>query len=65
MTLICLGQVPVAGCGRILTDEERHYYGNACEDCTRKWGEAIDAWRRGGECAELDTLYSAPAPTRQ
>lgn len=56
MSFICLGQPPVAGCGRILTDEERHYYENACEDCTRKWGKVIEAWRRGGENEELDAM---------
>jgi len=57
---ICLGTPPIAGCGRILTDEERHYYERACEDCTRAWGEAIEAWRSGGENAELDALFNRP-----
>lgn len=60
--LICLGETPIAGCGRILTDEERHYYGRACEDCTRKWSEAIEDWRRGGENAELDAMFNVPSP---
>lgn len=59
-TFICLGQPPVAGCGRALTAEELHYYGTTCEACTRLWGEAIDAWRAGGDNIELDKLFDAP-----
>ena len=57
--LICLGNAPIAGCGRVLTDEERYYYGTCCEACMRLWDEAIDAWRRGGENAALDTMFDA------
>lgn len=57
--LICLGQPPVAGCGAILTNEELHYYGNCCESCTRAWGDAIEAWRKGGENKELDAMFDA------
>lgn len=59
MIFICLGQTPVAGCGKVLTDEERHYYGTACEACTRLWDETIDAWRAGGENKELDAMFDA------
>lgn len=64
-TFICLGQAPIAGCGRILTDEERHYYSFICEGCTRKWSEAIDDWRRGGENRELDAMFGAEPPRLQ
>jgi len=60
-TFICVGVRPFAGCGRTLSDEERHYYGTACERCTRLWGEAVTAWRRGGDDADLDKMFSAPA----
>jgi hypothetical protein len=57
MTLICIGNPPIAGCGKVLTEEDRLYYGTACEHCTRDWCEAIDAWRNGGKNAELDAFY--------
>lgn len=59
-SLICLGQPPVAGCGAVLTDEERNYYEIACEACTRAWGDAIEAWRKGGENKALDAMFDAP-----
>lgn len=63
-TLICLGRAPVPGCGRILTDEERHHYVACCETCTREWGRMIDEWRRGGKNEELDRMFDAGG-TRQ
>lgn len=63
MAFICIGEPPIAGCGKVLTDEERHYYERSCEECTRAWGEAIDAWRKGGENKELDAIFDAPPPT--
>lgn len=62
---VCLGMHPVAGCGRILTDDERYYYGHSCEACTRAWNETIEAWRKGGENPELDKMFSAPKPIKQ
>lgn len=59
MSFICTGQPPIAGCGKVLTDEERHYYGASCEACERAWSAAIDAWRRGGENKELDAMFDA------
>ena len=44
--LICVGHAPLPGCGRILTDEERHYYSGGCESCERAWSEVIGAWMR-------------------
>jgi hypothetical protein len=61
-SFICLGEAPIAGCGRILTDEERYYYSTSCEDCARLWGEEIDAWRAGGPNVELDRMFSALPP---
>lgn len=48
------------GCGRVLTDEERHYYGATCEECERDQTERIAAWRAGGDDPELDALYDGP-----
>lgn len=60
---ICLGTPPEPGCGAILTDEERHYYGSSCEKCERAWADRMAAWREGGADPELDAMYDAPAPT--
>jgi hypothetical protein len=62
---ICIGREPIAGCGRILTDEERYYYTDCCEACMRKWDDAIDEWRRGGENAVLDEMFRGERPTKQ
>ncbi len=58
----CPPQTTIActGCGNVLTDEERHYYGKRCETCEREETERIAAWRAGGEDAELDALYDGP-----
>jgi hypothetical protein len=61
--LICMGEAPLPGCGRILTDEERHYYGTCCETCERAWGEAIESWRRGGSNELLDAMFNEQQPT--
>jgi hypothetical protein len=61
-SLICIGHAPIPGCGRILTDDERHYYSGACEDCERAWSDAIGKWRRGKptEYAEFfDKMFDA------
>jgi len=55
---ICLGYGHVAGCGRVLTAEEKHYYGACCESCMRVWHADIVAWREGGENKELDEMFS-------
>lgn len=47
-----------SGCGRTLTKEEIHYYGQTCDDCEREWSERMTKWRLGGEDQELDLLYS-------
>lgn len=56
-TFVCIGHDPVPGCGRVLTDEERHYYGTACEECERRWSEIIEAWHRGEDNPELDAMF--------
>lgn len=60
--LICTGSPPEPGCGAILTEEEAHYYGHACETCERRWSDRMEAWRHGGEDAELDAVFSVPKP---
>jgi hypothetical protein len=62
-SFICLGCDFIPGCGRVLTDEERHYYDRRCEDCTRAWDEAIDSWRLGEDNHYLDRLFSDTPPT--
>jgi hypothetical protein len=62
-TLICLGRAPVAGCGAILTSEERHWYGDCCEACTRAWGERVSAYQSGEQDPELDKIYGGQPPT--
>ncbi len=49
-------------CGAIMTDEERYWYGYRCEACEGEWADRITKWRNGAADAELDLLYSAPAP---
>lgn len=61
-TLICLGHPPLPGCGRVLTDEERHYYERCCEACERAWGDALHEWHRGGENPDFDRMFDAPPP---
>lgn len=60
LDLICQGRDPVPGCGAVLTDEERHYYGNSCENCEGAWSERVEAWRRGGADIVLDERYGVP-----
>lgn len=57
---ICLGLDPVAGCGCVLTAEERRYYGTSCEDCETVWSNRIDAWKSGTDDKELDAIFSVP-----
>jgi hypothetical protein len=57
-SFICLGMEPVAGCGKTLTDAERHYYTHSCEACVQKWNAAITAWTSGGSDDALDRMYS-------
>jgi hypothetical protein len=58
--LICQGEHPVPGCGRVLTAEERHWYGDCCESCQREWNNRIDAWKSGGADVELDAMFETP-----
>lgn len=51
-------------CGERLTAIERHYYGARCEGCERMWFERVELWRRGGQNAELDRLYSVALETK-
>lgn len=57
MTLICVE------CGKILTDEERHYYESRCESCEGDWANEIAEWREGGVNAKFDALYGGESPT--
>ena len=61
---ICLGHEPLVGCGRVLTDNERHYYGNCCECCERAWCDAISAWRRGADNPDFDAMFDGPPPSK-
>ena len=47
------------GCGAILTDAEREYYGTACEKCTTEDHERLKAWRAGTDDTELDERFDA------
>ncbi len=61
---ICTGHEPMAGCGKVLLDEEREYYRSCCEECERAWSDMIGAWRRGAENKALDIMFDAKE-TRQ
>jgi len=58
--LVCQGRHPVDGCGAVLTPEERHYYGDCCEECEGEWCERIERWRRGGLDKIMDQTYGSP-----
>ena len=62
--LVCGGHAPVAGCGRVLTQAERHWYGDCCEKCTEEWGDRIEAWRTGGEDHEFEKFYGGQQDRR-
>jgi hypothetical protein len=51
------------GCGAVLTDEERHYYGTRCETCESEWSDRVTAWRKGAADPELDAQYDGPQRT--
>lgn len=51
-------------CGKVLTDEERRWYGSTCNQCEGEWLERIEAWRRGGPDVELDAIYDGPHQSR-
>jgi len=59
-----MSQFICSDCGRVLTDEERHYYERRCEQCERDEFERYQAWRLGAEDAELDAMWSVPNPVR-
>jgi hypothetical protein len=61
--LVCQGRDPNPGCGAVLTAEERHYYGDACEQCEVAWADRIETWRRGSDDSELDQKYGCPSRT--
>lgn len=50
-------------CGIVLTEDEKHYYEDRCEECEREDFERIEAWRRGGHDPELDALFGSPSET--
>lgn len=65
-TLICVNDTFFGpGCGRVLTADERQYYGTGCEQCVSAGHHRIVAWREGGDDPELDQITSAPSPTKQ
>lgn len=45
-------------CLRLLTREERTYYGMRCERCERALLARIDRWRAGYPDKELDELFN-------
>lgn len=47
-----------AGCDRVLTDEERRFYGEFCESCERNGWEHLRTWLAGRRDADLDALTS-------
>jgi hypothetical protein len=47
-SFICTGHDTLAGCGAVLTDEKRHYYGASCENSEQEWLARIQSWRAGG-----------------
>jgi predicted amidophosphoribosyltransferase len=51
------------GCGSSLTEDENHYYGGRCEDCTRPDWQELQRWKSGEANEKFDRLYSAPKPT--
>ena len=55
--LICTGHDTLAGCGAVLTDEERRYYGVSCEKCEQEWLARIEAWRAGAPDKEFDERW--------
>ncbi len=61
-TLICQGRDFIPACGRVLTPDERHWYGESCEQCERDWHERIEAWRKGGADAEIDRVFDTRTP---
>ena len=62
-SLICISDTFIGpGCGRVLTAEERLYYGSACEQCVRAGHERVEAWKRGGDDPDLDAAMPVPKP---
>ena len=53
------------GCGKPLTDEEREFYEDSCEQCEREDLERWQAWRHGADDPELDARFGVPRPTVQ
>ncbi len=59
---ICVGARPEAGCGKVLTPTERHYYGTCCETCTRRWDRRVQEWRDGADDKEMDDFFDDNPP---
>lgn len=57
-TLICVGYRGMEGCGKVLSAEERHYYGDCCEACMQSWSDEIDKWKSGGKNELFDKQFS-------
>lgn len=60
---ICVGDMWSDGCGRVLTDDERHYYETCCESCCREGLDRVLEWKRGGGDQSLDEMFDGPATT--
>lgn len=52
-------------CTATLTAEELHYYGDRCNRCEGEWSDRIEAWRHGGEDAELSRMFPNEPRTLQ
>ncbi|MDT4740247.1 hypothetical protein [Bradyrhizobium sp. WYCCWR 12699] len=62
---ICTGHDTIAGCGAVLTDEERRYYHVCCEKCEQEWLARIEAWRAGAADAEFDARWPSLSQLRR
>lgn len=63
--LICQGRDMVEGCGKLLTPDERHYYGSTCNECESEWCRRIEVWRVGGHDPVCDKMFSGPTRNLQ
>ena len=51
-------------CKKPLSDDEKYYLGDRCEECEKLWHEEIKSWRNGFERPEFDKFYSVSKPTQ-
>lgn len=52
-------------CGFTLTFTEARFYMHRCEKCERAWSDRVEAWRKGGEDAELSRMFPNETRTLQ